>query len=122
MRRCKAQGFLFALDDFGTGMSSFGYLKDLPVDFLKIDGSFVKNLVHNPIDRAMTEAINRIGHIMGIKTVAEYAENAAIIDELRRMGVDYAQGYGVCRPTPLLAASAQPRASALGAAVVQPNR
>ena len=122
MRRCKAQGFLFALDDFGMGMSSFGYLKDLPVDYLKIDGSFVKNLVHNPIDRAMTDAINRIGHIMGIQTVAEYAENAAIIDELRRMGVDYAQGYGVCRPTPLFAASAQPKADAIGAAVLQPNR
>ncbi len=113
MRQCKALGFLFALDDFGTGMSSFGYLKDLPVDYLKIDGSFVKNLVHNAVDRAMTEAINRIGHIMGIKTVAEYAENEAIIDELRRMGVDYAQGYGVCKPTPLLESSVTPKAAAL---------
>jgi EAL domain-containing protein (putative c-di-GMP-specific phosphodiesterase class I) len=102
MHQCKALGILFALDDFGTGMSSFGYLKDLPVDYLKIDGSFVKNLVHNDIDRAMTEAINRIGHIMGIRTVAEYAENQAIIDELRRMGVDFAQGYGVGRPVPML--------------------
>jgi diguanylate cyclase (GGDEF)-like protein/PAS domain S-box-containing protein len=101
MGQCKQQGFLFALDDFGTGMSSFGYLKDLPVDYLKIDGSFVKNLVHNDIDRAMTEAINRIGHIMGIKTIAEYVENEAIVGELRRMGVDYAQGYGVCKPAPL---------------------
>jgi EAL domain-containing protein (putative c-di-GMP-specific phosphodiesterase class I) len=111
MRQCKALGILFALDDFGTGMSSFGYLKDLPVDYLKIDGSFVKNLVHDDIDRAMTEAINRIGHIMGIKTVAEYAENAAIIDELRRMGVDYAQGYGVCKPTPMLEPGAKPQAA-----------
>jgi len=111
MRQCKAQGFLFALDDFGTGMSSFGYLKDLPVDYLKIDGSFVKNLVHNDIDRAMTEAINRIGHIMGIKTVAEYAESDAIIAELRRMGVDFAQGYGVCKPAPLLEADASPKAA-----------
>lgn len=102
MRQCKGLGILFALDDFGIGMSSFGYLKDLPVDYLKIDGSFVKNLVHNDIDRAMTEAINRIGHIMGIRTVAEYAENQAIIDELRRMGVDFAQGYGVGRPVPML--------------------
>jgi len=112
MHRCKAQGFLFALDDFGTGMSSFGYLKDLPVDYLKIDGSFVKNLVHNDIDRAMTEAINRIGHIMGIKTVAEYVENDAIILELRRMGVDFAQGYGVCKPMPLLESAARPVADA----------
>lgn len=117
MRQCKALGFLFALDDFGTGMSSFGYLKDLPVDYLKIDGSFVKNLVHNAVDRAMTEAINQIGHIMSIKTVAEYAENEAIIDELRRMGVDYAQGYGVCRPTPLLDPSAKPKATALARVV-----
>jgi diguanylate cyclase (GGDEF)-like protein/PAS domain S-box-containing protein len=102
MRACKAMGFLFALDDFGTGMSSFGYLKDLPVDYLKIDGSFIKNLAHNEVDRAMTEAINRIGHIMGLKTVAEYAENEAIIDRLRQMGVDFAQGYGVCRPSPLI--------------------
>jgi diguanylate cyclase (GGDEF)-like protein len=132
MRRCKALGILFALDDFGTGMSSFGYLKNLPVDYLKIDGGFVKNLVHNDIERAMTEAINRIGHIMGIKTVAEYAENEAIIDELRRMGVDYAQGYGVCKPTPLLEPDVKPQAdsflrvvevrTAITASGVQPAR
>ena len=98
---CKSMGFLFALDDFGTSTSSFGYLKNLPVDYLKIDGGFVKNLERDAIDKAMTETINRIGHIMGIKTVAEYAENDAIIQELRSMGVDYAQGYGVCKPTPL---------------------
>jgi diguanylate cyclase (GGDEF)-like protein len=101
IKECKSMGFLFALDDFGTGTSSFGYLKNLPVDYLKIDGGFVKNLERDAVDKAMTETINRIGHIMGIKTVAEYAENAAIIQELRGMGVDYAQGYGVCKPTPL---------------------
>ena len=101
IQECKSMGFLFALDDFGTGTSSFGYLKNLPVDYLKIDGGFVKNLERDAIDKAMTETINRIGHIMGIKTVAEYAENDAIIEELRSMGVDYAQGYGVCMPTPL---------------------
>ena len=101
IRECKSMGFLFALDDFGTGTSSFGYLKNLPVDYLKIDGGFVKNLERDAIDKAMTETINRIGHIMGIKTVAEYAENEAIIQELKSMGVDYAQGYGVCKPTPL---------------------
>ena len=104
---CKHLGFLFALDDFGTGTSSFGYLKNLPVDYLKIDGGFVKNLEHDAVDKAMTETINRIGHIMGIKTIAEYAENEAIIEELRAMGVDYAQGYGVCRPSPLFDASNQ---------------
>jgi len=105
IRECKAMGFLFALDDFGTGTSSFGYLKNLPVDYLKIDGGFVKNLEQDPLDKAMTETMNRIGHIMGIKTVAEYAENDGIIHELRGMGVDYAQGYGVCMPTPLFAPS-----------------
>ena len=107
IRECKAMGFLFALDDFGTGTSSFGYLKNLPVDYLKIDGGFVKNMERDAIDKAMTETINRIGHIMGIKTVAEYAENDAIIQELRTMGVDYAQGYGVCKPTPLFERSAE---------------
>jgi diguanylate cyclase (GGDEF)-like protein/PAS domain S-box-containing protein len=111
IKECKAMGFLFALDDFGTGTSSFGYLKNLPVDYLKIDGGFVKNLERDVIDKAMTETINRVGHIMGIKTVAEYAENETIIQELKSMGVDYAQGYGVCTPTPLF--GAVPKAVAL---------
>ena len=101
MAECRGLGFLFALDDFGTGTSSFAYLKSLPVDYLKIDGGFVKNMDRDAVDKAMTETINRIGHIMGIKTVAEYAENDAIIEELRAIGVDYAQGYGVCKPSPL---------------------
>jgi diguanylate cyclase (GGDEF)-like protein/PAS domain S-box-containing protein len=101
IRQCKAMGFLFALDDFGTGTSSFGYLKNLPVDYLKIDGGFVKNIERDRIDRAMTETINHVGHILGIRTVAEYAENDSIIKQLRSMGVDYAQGYGVHRPAPL---------------------
>ena len=112
MRECKSMGFLFALDDFGTGTSSFGYLKTLPVDFLKIDGAFVKNLASDEVDKAMTETINRIGHIMGIETIAEFAENAEIIDELRTIGVDYAQGYGVNRPSPLLKSPASERLAA----------
>jgi diguanylate cyclase (GGDEF)-like protein/PAS domain S-box-containing protein len=102
MKEVRAIGFLFALDDFGSGTSSFGYLKNLPVDYLKIDGAFVKDLERDPLDKAMTETINRIGHIMGIKTVAEFAESDGIIQELRSMGVDYAQGYGVSLPAPLL--------------------
>ncbi|MCP3849081.1 MAG: EAL domain-containing protein [Gammaproteobacteria bacterium] len=97
----REQGFLFALDDFGTGMSSFAYLKNLPVDFLKIDGSFVKDIVDDPIDRAMVKSINDIGHIMGLKTIAEYVENEAIRDELTKMGVDYLQGYGIKKPRSL---------------------
>jgi two-component system CheB/CheR fusion protein len=103
MRAMKRQGCLFSLDDFGTGMSSFGYLKNLPVDFLKIDGVFVRDILHDEIDLFMVESINRIGQIMNIKTIAEFAESEAIIDKLTQIGVDYAQGYGVGRPLPLKA-------------------
>ncbi|MCP3870785.1 MAG: EAL domain-containing protein [Gammaproteobacteria bacterium] len=103
MQELKAMGCRFLLDDFGSGMSSFGYLKNLPVDVLKIDGQFVKDILHDPIDRAMVKAINEIGHTMGLETVAEFVENEAILEELHRLGVDYAQGYGVSQPRPLKA-------------------
>jgi EAL domain-containing protein (putative c-di-GMP-specific phosphodiesterase class I) len=101
MRTVKQLGFHFALDDFGVGTSSLAYLKALPVDYLKIDGSFIRNITSDPIDRAMAETINRVGHIMGLKTVGEFAEDAETILALRAIGVDYAQGYGVQRPEPL---------------------
>ncbi|MBA3564405.1 MAG: EAL domain-containing protein [Gammaproteobacteria bacterium] len=94
----KELGCKFALDDFGTGLSSFGYLKHFPVDFLKIDGSFVKEILHDPIDREMVRSINEIGHLTGKQTIAEFAENEEIITMLRGIGVDYAQGYGVSEP------------------------
>jgi len=94
----KDLGCRFALDDFGTGLSSFGYLKHFPVDFLKIDGSFVKEILHDPIDREMVRSINEIGHLTGKQTIAEFAENAEIIEMLRSLGVDYAQGYGITVP------------------------
>ena len=94
----KELGCKFALDDFGTGLSSFGYLKHFPVDFLKIDGSFVKEILHDPIDREMVRSINEIGHLTGKKTIAEFAENQEIITMLKGMGIDYAQGYGVSEP------------------------
>ncbi|MFP5505675.1 MAG: EAL domain-containing protein [Gammaproteobacteria bacterium] len=96
-----ARGCRFALDDFGSGLSSFGYLKNLPVQYLKIDGSFVRDIEHDPMDLAMVEAIHQIGHVAGMQTIAEYVENAAIRDKLRRLGVDYAQGFGIARPEPL---------------------
>lgn len=95
----KALGCRFALDDFGSGMSSFNYLRQLPVDFLKIDGCFVKNMAHDRIAHAMVESINNIGHIMGLKTIAEFVEDDAILQKLLAMGVDFAQGYGVGRPS-----------------------
>lgn len=94
----KDKGCQFALDDFGSGLSSFAYLKNLPVDYLKIDGMFVKGIVDDPIDRAMVKSINEIGQIMGMKTIAEFVENNEIRDMLREIGVNYAQGYGVAKP------------------------
>ncbi|MDQ3617315.1 MAG: PAS domain S-box protein [Pseudomonadota bacterium] len=94
----KKLGCRFALDDFGSGMSSFAYLKHLPVDYLKIDGAFVRHMDKDPIDRAMVEAINNIGHVMGIETIAEYVENQATVEMLADMGVNYAQGYWIEKP------------------------
>jgi len=91
-------GFQFSLDDFGSGVSSFGYLKQLPVDYLKIDGFFVKDMVSDPIDAAMVSAINEIGHLMGIRTIAEFVESEEILQDLRKLGVNYAQGYHINRP------------------------
>ncbi|BBP02006.1 EAL domain-containing protein [Sulfuriferula nivalis] len=98
----KAKGCLFSLDDFGSGMSSYAYLKNLDVDFLKIDGAFVRNMVNDPIDMAMVESINRIGHVMGIQTIAEFVENEETYQTLVRLGIDYAQGYARHIPEQLL--------------------
>ncbi|MBD1808479.1 EAL domain-containing protein [Microcoleus sp. FACHB-SPT15] len=101
MRSLKQVGCRFALDDFGSGMSSFAYLKNLPVDYLKIDGGFVKQILDEPTDLAMVEAINHIGHVMGLQTIAEFVENEAILEKITAIRVDYAQGYGIALPRPL---------------------
>lgn len=97
----KSLGCYFALDDFGSGLSSFGYLKNLQVDYLKIDGMFVKDMVEDEIDRAMVKSINEIGQLMSMLTIAEFVENDAILDIVSDIGVNYAQGYGISTPTPL---------------------
>ncbi|MEH2124030.1 EAL domain-containing protein [Nostoc sp.] len=94
-------GCRFALDDFGVGMSSFAYLKSLPVDYLKIDGSFIRNIVDDPVDNAIVIAITQIGSVMGIQTIAEFVENDAILERITALGIDYAQGYCIAVPCPL---------------------
>ncbi len=97
----KERGCHFSLDDFGSGLSSFAYLKNLPVDFLKIDGTFVRDIESDPMDYALVSSINQMGQIMGIRTIAEYVENEQIHKLLRSMGVNYGQGYGISKPVPL---------------------
>jgi diguanylate cyclase (GGDEF)-like protein len=101
MGRLKGEGFRFSLDDFGSGLSSFGYMKNLPVDFLKIDGMFVKNMDNDEFDCAVVKSIAEIGRVAGKKTVAEYVENKAVAEHLRMLGIDFAQGYHFSKPRPL---------------------
>lgn len=93
----------FALDDFGSGVSSLSYLKSLPVDYLKIDGSLIKNIAVVESDREIIYLINELAHKRGMKTIAEFVENEQILEQLRIIGVDYAQGYGIGKPEPLMA-------------------
>jgi diguanylate cyclase (GGDEF)-like protein/PAS domain S-box-containing protein len=98
MEEIRALGATFAIDDFGSGFASYAYLKFLPVDYLKIDGSFVRNLATDPVDRALVSSINHLGHVLGLKTIAEWAETPELTGILREIGVDYAQGFAVGKP------------------------
>ncbi|MBN1412853.1 MAG: EAL domain-containing protein [Spirochaetales bacterium] len=98
----KKFGFQFSLDDFGSGWSSFNYLKLLSVDYLKIDGSFVKGMIDNPVDLLLVETINHIGHKLGLQTIAEFVENENILKKISSLGVDHVQGFAVARPVPLI--------------------
>ena len=98
----KEMGCYFALDDFGSGMSSYGYLNNLQVDYLKIDGSLVRDMVTNSVNAAMVESINKIGHVMGMQTIAEFVEDDACLAALKLLSVDYAQGYAINKPQPII--------------------
>jgi EAL domain-containing protein (putative c-di-GMP-specific phosphodiesterase class I) len=97
----REMGCRFALDDFGVGLSSFSYLKNLAVDYLKLDGCFVTNMVNDPIDKAMVKAINQIGHTMNIRTIAEFVEDEHTLEAVHEIGVDYAQGHAIAKPVPI---------------------
>jgi Amt family ammonium transporter len=101
MSELKARGCKFSLDDFGTGVSSFVYLKSLPVDYLKIDGQFISHITQDAVNRSMVEAVSKVGRALGIATVAECVESEAVLTELKRIGVDYAQGFHLARPLPV---------------------
>jgi EAL domain-containing protein (putative c-di-GMP-specific phosphodiesterase class I) len=112
MQRLKEIGCPMALDDFGSGMASFAYLRRLPVDYLKIDGEFVHDMTTDAIDYEIVEAIHNVGRVMGIKTVAESVENADTLAALLLVGVDFAQGYHLSRPIPMMDISCRPHQDA----------
>ncbi len=105
IKTMKELGVRFALDDFGSGVSSFAYLKSLPVDYLKIDGSLVRNVSQEECDRAIVSSINQVAHLMGMKTIAEFVEDRVILQHLDRIGVDYVQGYRIGKPVPVISSS-----------------
>ena len=113
-----------ALDDFGAGASSFGYLKTLPVDYLKIDGQFVSNLIDSPLDEVTVRCFVDVAKVVGVKTVAEMVEGPAVLERLERLGVDFVQGYLIHRPAPiddLRRCSVSARTGAGGASTMAPN-
>lgn len=102
MENLKALGCQFALDDFGTGMSSLSYLRTLPVDYLKIDGSLIRDIATDQIAYTMVESVNQIAHLMGLRTIAEFVSDMELFRKVQTLGVDYVQGYAVAIPSPLI--------------------
>jgi EAL domain-containing protein (putative c-di-GMP-specific phosphodiesterase class I) len=102
MQALTDMGASFALDDFGSGLSSYNYLRELPVGYLKIDGSFVHDMNRDPVNRALVTSINQVAHILGLQTIAEWAEDHATVNLLRALHVDFVQGYAVGMPTPIM--------------------
>ncbi len=96
----KELGCRFSMDRFGSGLSSFGYLKDIPLDYLKIDGRLIKNMTKDPVDQAVIESMNRIGHVLGFKMIAEWVEDAQTLQLLEKIGIDYVQGFELAEPHP----------------------
>jgi EAL domain-containing protein (putative c-di-GMP-specific phosphodiesterase class I) len=112
IKRLRKLGCRVSLDDFGSGLSAFGYLKNMQVDYIKIDGGLVRDMLHDPVDAAMVRAINEIGHVVGVETIAECIETGEVMDALRELGVDYGQGHSIATPRPvneLFAAGANQR-------------
>jgi EAL domain-containing protein (putative c-di-GMP-specific phosphodiesterase class I) len=103
MMAMKELGVKFALDDFGSGLSSFSYLKNLPIDYLKIDGSLVRGIPNEEYDRAIVTSINEVAHLMGIQTIAEFVETDQILEHIGRISIDYAQGYITGKPVAIAA-------------------
>ena len=101
MLTLKGCGFRFSLDDFGSGLYSFTYLKKLPIDFLKIDGTFIRDVLSDPVDYAMVRSINELGQLLGKETIAEFVESLDVAEELRSIGIDYVQGHAYAKPLPL---------------------
>ncbi len=99
MQELKKLGCRFSLDDFGSGLSSFTYLKNLPVDYLKIDGHFINNVTDDPVNESMVKAIHDVGQALGIETIAERVENKEVLDKLSTLGIEFAQGFYIARPT-----------------------
>ena len=100
MEKLRSRGFYFALDDFGTGLSSFAYLKKLPVDYIKIDGAFIQDVLKDPTDLALVKSINELGHVYGKRTIAECVETQEVLEIVRGLGIDFVQGYCVGMPKP----------------------